>query len=141
MSQQVQPTTSQSSSQQAVAPDLFELSNDEIQITYSPTSFSGQAQLNYHTHTNVLTFQGQDIRVENSELGTFVTVSTVKTVDQGYSSLTVLLPHVNLAGSEQQNFSTIAILTRHLFSVFSHAGAQDLYSVQHLHGVARFVEF
>ncbi len=136
-----QQQASQSSTQQQAGPNLFELSNGEMQVTYASTSVSGQAQLNYHTHTNVLTFQAQDIRVENSELGTLVTVSTFKTVDTGYSSLTLLLPHINLAGSGQQNFSTIAVLTRHLFGVLPHAGAQELYSVQHVHGVARFVEF
>ena len=136
-----QQTTQSSTQQQQVGPNLFELSNGEMQVTYSSTSVSGQAQLNYHTHTNVLTFKGQDVRVENSELGTLVTVSTFKTVDTGYSSLTLVLPHINLAGSGQQNFSTIVILTRHLFGVLPHAGAQEFYSVQHVHGVARFVEF
>ncbi|GAC1423475.1 MAG: hypothetical protein PVS3B3_12890 [Ktedonobacteraceae bacterium] len=129
------------SSAQHVEPNLFELSNDEMQITYSSTSFTGQAQLNYHTHASVLTFQGQDIRVEKSELGTLVTVSIIRTVDTGYSSLTLLLPHVNLAGSNQQNISTVVILTRHLFGILPHAGAQELYTVQNVQGVALFVEF
>jgi hypothetical protein len=136
-----QQPTSPSSVQQRVEPNLFELSNHEVHITYSSTSFTGQAQLNYHAQTGVLNFQGQDIRVETSELGTLVTVSIFKTVDTGYTSLTLLVPHVNLAGSTQQNISTVAIITRHLFGVLPHAGAQELYKVEHLHGVARLVEF
>src|SRR5690348_5588738 len=81
-----QPVTS---GQQQLEPNLFELSNHDIHVTYSTTSFSGQPQLNYHSSTGILNFQGQDIRVEQSELGSLVTVSIMKTVDTGYTSLTV----------------------------------------------------
>jgi hypothetical protein len=110
MTQQDQQGASVSSTQQSVEPNLFELSNHEIHVTYSSTSFTGQAQLNYHSPTGVLNFQGQDIRVENSELGILVTVSIFRTVDTGYTSLTLLLPHVNLTRSTQQNISTVAII-------------------------------
>ena len=141
MTQQNQQVATATTTQQSLEPNLFELSNHEIHVTYSSTSFTGRPQLNYHSPTGILNFKGQDIRVEQSELGTLVSVSIMKTVDTGYTSLTLLLPHVNLAGSTQQNIASVAIITRHLFGVLPHAGAQELYKVEHLHGVARFVEF
>ena len=131
---------SQSPTQQHEEPNLFELSNSEIQITYSSTSLTSSSQLNYNTNADAVTFKDEDIRVEKSELGTLVHVSTIKTVDTGYSTLTLFIPRVNLAGSSQQNISTIAIFTQHLFGVLPHPGAQELYSVQSVDGVARFVE-
>jgi hypothetical protein len=142
MSQQhQQPTPAGTAQQQPVEPNLFELSNQEIHVTYSSTSFTGQAQLSYHSPTGILTFQGQDIRIEQSELGILVSVTIVKTIDTGSTSLTLLLPHVNLAGSTQQPIHTVAIITRHLFGVLPRTGAQELYKVEHLSGMARLVEF
>jgi hypothetical protein len=141
MSQQHHQPTSAGTAQQPVEPNLFELSNQEIHITYSSTSFTGQAQLSYHSPTGILTFQGQDIRIEQSELGTLVSVTIVKTIDTGSTSLTLLLPHVNLAGSTQQPIHTVAIIARHLFGVLPRTGAQELYKVEHLSGMARLVEF
>jgi hypothetical protein len=132
---------SQTAAQQSAEPNVFELSNQDVHVTYSTSSIAGQTQLGYRTSTHALSFQQQDIRVEQSELGTLVTVSTVKTVDRGYTSLTLILPRVNLADSPQQNISAIAIVTTHLYNILPHVGAQQLYSVHQVHGVARLVEF
>jgi flagellar motor switch protein FliM len=59
-------------------------------------------------------FSGSQIRTQNSEIGTLVTVTTHITVDTGSTSFSVLIPAISLkATSDHQTFSTEAIVTSH----------------------------
>lgn len=125
-------------------PDLFELSNDHVQITYSTTSLSGQPLLTYKDENNpqfASAFSGSEIRTEKSELGLLVSASVFKTIDQGYTSLTLVLPDIVLAEAQGQSFNTIAVITNHLLGIRpGFQGAREIYSVLQLSGTARFVQ-
>src|SRR5579883_3230649 len=84
---------------QNAEPNLFELHGHETHITYSTTSTAGKPQLVYRNNEQNYSFSGDEIRTQDSELGTLVSVSLVRTIDQGSTSLTLVVPSVNLAGS------------------------------------------
>lgn len=127
---------------QNVEPNLFELHGHDAHITYSTTSVAGKPQLVYRTKEQSYSFSGDDIRTQDSELGTLVSVSLVRTIDQGSTSLTLVVPSVNLAGEQQQHIKTLAVVTKHIVGVQPlQKGARELYHEVSLEGKAEFVEF
>jgi len=122
--------------QQSLKPNLFDLTGDGVQITYSTNSFEGPPQFRY----NERTFSGEEIRTQASELGTEVSVTlNIRLVDVGGTVLTLLLPDVILGETTAQSFQTLVILTSRPEVV--RPGAQLSYSVLPLQGTARFVAF
>ncbi len=101
--------------QQDNQPNLFELSGYGVQITYSTTSIDGQPRFDYqgpYGPQENLSFTGSEIRTQQSELGTLVSVTLLRTVDAGNTVLTLLLPYVRLAGQNAQSFETLAIVAK-----------------------------
>ncbi len=129
--------------QQDNQPNLFELSGDGVHITYSTTSIDGKPHFDYQGHFGPqenLAFTGSEIRIQQSELGTLVSVSLLRTIDAGATVLTLLLPYVKLTGMDAQSFKTLAIITK-TYGILPHHGAQPTYHVVHLSGSARMVVF
>ncbi len=124
---------------QFTGPNLFTFDGD-AQISYSTTSINGQPQLTYQSSDNSLTFSGGDIRTQDGELGTLVSVSLIRTVDAGDTVLTLLLPGNILLEDKAQTFKTLAIITK-TFGILPHQGAERVYEVLNLQGTAAFVEF
>ena len=125
--------------QQSTQPNQFDLRGHDVQVTYSSTSFSGQPQFGYQGTLGSHTAQGEQIRTQESELGTLISVTLVPSVDAQTVSLTVVLPSINLAGQQEQSFKTIAIQTTHAGPDIISIGARERYEVLHLHGTAKFV--
>ena len=122
--------------------DLFQLEHNDLHITYSTSSIAGKPLFNYKDAQQELSFSGDEIRTQESELGTLVTVSLKKTVDTGYTSLTLLLPKVKLGNAQQQAITALAIEVQHLIGQLPATGSLDKYQyVYHLHGSASFVTF
>lgn len=130
--------------QQSREPNQFEFTGDDVQITYRSGHFIDQPnlpQLTYQDAENNLTFNKDEIRTQESELGTLVSVSLERSIDAGDTVLTLLLPSINLAGATEQSFETLAILTQS-FGILPHEGARLVYEdVLDLQGIARFVPF
>jgi hypothetical protein len=123
--------------------NLFELSGDGVQITYSTTSFDGKPHFDYqgpYGPQESLAFTGSEIRTQQSELGTLVSVSLMRTIDAGATVLTLLLPFVRLTGQGTQSFETLAIITK-TYGILPHQGAQPTYRVVCLSGSAKMVIF
>jgi hypothetical protein len=122
--------------------NLFELSGDGIQITYSTTSLIGKPQFNYHDATRALTFMGDQIQVVQSGLGTLVSVVIHQTIDAGSTTFTLLLPRVSLNLVDLANISTSGITALHKMSIVGPPNGQtDFYTVHPLHGTAAYVVF
>ena len=129
--------------QQNFTPNLYQLAGDGIQITYTLSNIAGQPAFNYQdANGNSFNFTGNDIRTEESTLGVLVTVFLLRTVDQGSTTLTLLLPGVNLANTTQQNIQTIAIVTSNLFSILERNTPRQTstYQIYNLQGTAQFVK-
>jgi hypothetical protein len=123
-------------------PNLYELTGaDGIQITYTPSDSNGKPDLNYADATRGLSFNGDQVAIQESLLGNLVTVFLVRTVDSGSTTLTVLVPGVSLETTASQPIETIGIITENLFSVLEmHTPRQtQVYSVITLQGSAQLI--
>jgi hypothetical protein len=127
----------------STTPNLYELSGNNLHITYSTTSLDGKPHFTYQDAQQTLNFRGDDIRATATEIGTLVSVTTRRTVDTGSTTFTVLIPNVGLDPAQPAHIRTEGITTLHRFSVipaFNH-GQKDIYTVVPLSGTARFVMF
>ncbi|MEK0083962.1 hypothetical protein [Benzoatithermus flavus] len=124
-------------------PDLYRLAGGRLHVTYATTGIAGRPSLTYRDGTRTLRFTGNQIRVQDTELGQLVTVTLRLTVDTGSTTFTLLLPHVNLETSTSARIDTIGITTMHRFSVIPsfRQGQADLYGITRLQGTAQLVLF
>lgn len=123
--------------------NVFELMGDDVQISYSARGpFIDQPglkpTLTYQDQELNLTFTGEQLRTQQSELGTLVSVSLQSSIDAGGTILTLLLPTIEMGGMDEQPFETVAIITQ-TFGILPGAGARQTYDVLELEGVARFL--
>jgi hypothetical protein len=125
------------------APDLYQLDGGQIHVVYSTTGLRGRPSLTYRDGSRMLSFEGNEIRTQQTELGTLVTVTVFLTVDTGSTTFTLLLPHVNLGPSNRADIRTVGITTVHRLSPIPGLpqGQTDRYSVTRLQGTAQFVLF
>ena len=109
----------------------------DIQIVYSTTSITGKPIFNYTDSKGTKNFTGDQIRTQETNIGTMVTVLLELFVDSGGIDLTLLVPPINLGGSAQE-FKTIAILTTTRISIHLPPikGASKSYEVIDLQGTA-----
>ena len=124
--------------QQNNMPNVYQLAGDGIQITYTVSNTNGEAQLDYHDAQGGRTFTGNQISSERSLLGTLVTVFLLQTVDMGSTTLTLVVPGVNLGNTTAQPIETFAVVTTNLFSILEmHKPRQtQAYHVYALQGMA-----
>jgi hypothetical protein len=126
----------------ATKPNLYELSGDGIKITYTLQPLAGPPQFNYDDGKLSHLFTGGDIRtVDDTDVGTLVSVTIHLDIDRGSTSFTVLIPRVNLGQSTSEPIKTIGITTVHHRPVVGPApqGQDDLYTAHAMEGTAKFV--
>jgi hypothetical protein len=100
--------------QPSIQPNLFELEGYNTQITYSTTSIAGVPQLSYKDRGQTLNFRGDDLHIEQTQLGQMVTVNlSKKPTSEILETLTLLIPIVNLpSASPEQVVQTTAIFSQ-----------------------------
>ncbi|HEV7807169.1 MAG TPA: hypothetical protein VGO80_15210 [Solirubrobacteraceae bacterium] len=125
------------------SPTSYTLQGDGLHVSYSTTSFQGMPHFDYHDGHITQSFVGDEIRTEQTEIGTLVTVTIMLTADRGATSFSLLLPTVNVGPSKSASISTIGITTRHRFAipVSLNLGQTELYTVTQLTGTAEDVDF
>lgn len=125
------------------SPNLFILQGDNLQITYSTTSFDGKPQLNYDDGATTRSFRGDEIREIGTEIGTLVTVTIRTTVNSRSTTFTVLIPRVNLDSTMKTNIKTEGIISRYKIVTPSSPSYGQLDSYKHivLGGTASLVHF
>jgi hypothetical protein len=126
---------------QFVEPNLYQLSDKHLHVTYSTTGVDGKPPFSYHDLHQTLNFSGDQIRSVETEVGTLVSVTIRLTVDSGGTTFSVLLPRVNIPGEQSVRISTVGITTLHKFSILPVIGQRDFYTVTPLTGSARRVFF
>jgi len=123
-------------------PNLYELSGDGIQVTYSTSSIQGQPIFNYHDATHAKTFTGDQIKTEPSSIGTLVTVVINLTIDAGSTTFTLLIPQINLTPPSVANITTEGITTLHKLTIVGPSNGQSEFYTSHtLQGTASVVFF
>ena len=127
-----------------MTPNLFHLSGDHLQVTFSTTSISGQPLLTFQAPHHTKSFQGTEIQtVEDTALGTLVTVTMIVKPDVGNTTFTLLIPRieVNSVGTVVP-VRTYGITTVHSIPFLAPGtvqGQMDTYTVTPLHGTAQAV--
>lgn len=121
-------------------PNHYDLNGSGIHVTYATTSFSGQPQLAYQDPQQVRQFNGDEIRIVDSDLGTLVSVTTILTTDAGSTTFTVLIPHVQLQNNQPAHIVTLGIATMHRFMIGPPlVGQLDTYRSVRLTGTASVI--
>jgi hypothetical protein len=127
---------------QIVEPNLYELSGNDIHITYSTSGIDGKPHFSYQDPQLTHNFSGDQIRRVVSEVGTLVSVTLRLTIDSGGTTFSVLLPRVNLPGEQSVPIQTVGITTLHKFSILPVTiGQRDFYRVTPLTGSAMRIFF
>ncbi|MCX7092959.1 MAG: hypothetical protein NTY50_05865 [Methylobacter sp.] len=137
------PTVAFSGSDTTTQPNIYELTGNNIHISYSTGGLDGLAHFTYRSGKKTLNFKGDQIRTIGTEIGTLVTVTTTMTVDSNSAAFSILLPRVNLDQTLEAPVKTQGIVTQHKFSVIPgfNSGQLDNYKVIPLAGTAKFVYF
>lgn len=107
-------------------PNFYTLAGRGIAITITMSGIDGTPQVTYHDSRQAVSFRGKDeVSVQDSDLGTLVSFTTVRTVDLGSTTFTVILPVINLAGGSN-HVDTIGIITLHRTSLAPGLGRGQL---------------
>lgn len=124
-------------------PNLYRLHGHNLQVIYSTSGFDGKPHLQYHDMFQTLNFSADQIRTLSTEIGTLVTVTIRKTVDTGSTTFSLLVPVVNMEGTNSVEITTYGITTIRRFSIVSefNQGQMDSYTVTELRGTAAHVVF
>ena len=123
--------------------NLFELSGDGIQVTYSSSSIKGSQLLSYQDGTINCRFSGEEIRSEATEIGELLTVTLEHTVDSRAVTFTLILPVVTVmpaSGGARIEVPGITTTT-HMTIAGPGVGTQKTYFQVNLIGTAQVVVF
>jgi hypothetical protein len=119
-----------------VAANFFELSLAKSTLTYEVKNFKGQPVLTYDDGTGTKIFTGKEVKRENTELGTLVTVILKSSVDGPRDLLTLVQPEVLLVDGHPENVH-LPVIFHTTAGVIPHKpGPQQTYNVQIFSGPA-----
>lgn len=123
--------------------NLFELSGDGIQVTYSSTSIAGTPLFSYRDSSINRLFSDKEIHSVQTGLGELLTVTLEEIPDLRIVTFTLILPVVNvLPGSAGIHIQVPGIKTiTHTTIAGSILGAQKTYSLVNLQGTAQAAIF
>lgn len=119
----------------------FELSGGSIVVSYSSTSISGVPLLNYRDNNINRNFSGQEISIQETQLGQLITVTLESIPDLRTVTFTLILPLVNLSNrSETVRIKVPGITTTSRTTIAGPGtGAEQVYTTVNLRGTAKFV--
>jgi hypothetical protein len=83
--------------------NTFELSGKSIHVSYSSTSFTGVPLFSYRDDRLSRSFSGEEIHVEDTDVGQLVTVTLEAVADGDRVTFSLVLPIVTLRKREYWN--------------------------------------
>jgi hypothetical protein len=123
----------------------FSLQSDTITVSYSSTSIAGVPQFTYRDLIREVSRSGDDIRREDTEIGTLVTIDVEAAPDAPTVSFSLVLPRINLGeGNQRVILQTFGVRTTDFTTAFLPGpilGQGQTYEVFDLRGLAQFVTF
>ncbi len=130
--------------QQPLQANRFVLRGEGLEIIYDEITFAGPPQLTYQVLQGVAsrTFSGNELSSKESDIGTLVTVTLEVIPDDKRSLFTLLIPTINVTGTNEVPFETLAIYTTVRNSIIGPngvSGAVESYQCVQLEGTAQFV--
>ncbi len=122
--------------------NTFELSGKSIHVTYSSTSFTGVPTLSYRDNRLSRSFSGEEINVENTEIGQLVSVTLEAIADGDRVTFSLALPIVTLPRGPGIRIKVPGVTVTNPSTIAGPPpGPQKLYSVVTMKGTAQFFEF
>lgn len=132
---QVQPTL--------IKPNQFLLDGYNLEVSYETTSFTGTPRFSVTRQGQTLNFTGEEIIIEQSQLGQMVTVDlsdNLRAVGV-VETLTLLVPSTSvLATTKTASIQTVAIFNRQSPRE-KISGQSQIYMSVHLSGTANQIDF
>jgi hypothetical protein len=121
--------------------NLFELSRGAIHVTYSTTSILGGPIFNYQDNQISRSFQGEEIRIQETEVGQLITVTLETIPDLRTVTFSLILPIVTvIPQSTGTRIRAPGITTTAPTTIAGPPpGPQQLYSIVRLRGTAQFI--
>jgi hypothetical protein len=140
-STETKPQDTSIAAQSFISPNFYELAGGGISVSYIPSGAGGQAFFTYHDGNRTLSLHGAEVhRVEVPNLGSVVSVTTVPTVDNGFTTFSILIPAVNLPNQRGAlaPITSEGITTVHRFSLVPalNGGQRECYTVTEMRGTA-----
>jgi hypothetical protein len=121
-------------------PNMYSLTGRGVTVSLTLTGITGEPVLTYQDSHQALSFTGEDIRIEDGELGQLASVTLVKSIDAGFTTFSVLLPEMNLIGGNH-HVATVGITATHRTSLAGVGHGQlTSYHVVRLQGTASQIE-
>ena len=119
----------------------FELSGDDIHITYMSSSIAGPPLFSYRDDSINRQFSGEEIRSIETDIGELLTVTLEQILDLRTVTCTLILPVVNvMPGSTGTHIQVPGIkTTTHTSIAGTVLGPQKTYSCVNLKGMAQVV--
>jgi hypothetical protein len=123
--------------------NLFELTARRVRVSFSTTSFAGGPQLQYQDRRTRRLFRGDEIRIEDTALGSLITVTLESIPDLRTVTFTLVLPPVNVVpGSIGSRLRVPGITTTAQTTIAGPGlGPEKTYQTLDFEGTAQFVMF
>jgi hypothetical protein len=121
--------------------NTFELSGKSIHVSYSSTSFTGVPLFSYRDDRLSRSFSGEEIHVEDTDVGQLVTVTLEAVADGDRVTFSLVLPIVTLRkGSTGIRIKIPGLTVTHPSTIAGPPpGPEKLYSIVNMKGTAQFV--
>jgi hypothetical protein len=120
----------------------FELSGKSIHVTYTSTSFGGVPTLSYRDNRLNRSFSGEEINVQNTEIGQLVSVTLEAIADGDRVTFSLALPVVTLPRGPGIRIKVPGLTVTNPSTIAGPpAGPQKLYSIVTMKGTAHVFEF
>jgi hypothetical protein len=127
-----------------VEPNIYELSGEGMQISYSTSGIEGSPSFSYRgPKGDDQTFSGDEIETLDTALGTEVTVTVADVADLHVITLTLVIPEMWVAPGSGLEFKTIAIYVTREEPFTGKIGlpaAREQFATVNLEGEGKLVE-
>lgn len=122
--------------------NTFELSGKSIHVSYSSTSFTGVPTFSYRDNRLSRSFSGEEIHLENTEVGQLVTVTLEAIADGDRVTFSLALPTVTLRRDAAIRIKVPGLTVTNPSTIAGPPpGPQKLYAIVNMKGTAQFFEF
>lgn len=118
---------------------MFLLSGEDLKISYYVNE-DNSSELDYQDAQESLTFQSNQLQIQQSAIGTLITASLKSSADTGATTFTLVLPNVKLGGQTKQPLATFAVIAQNN-NVISRVGAHLIYRVVPLQGTGQYTDY
>jgi hypothetical protein len=118
---------------------MFLLTGEDVKISYYINE-DISSELDYQDTQGSLTFQSNQLQIQQSAIGTLITATLKSSDDAGAKTFTLVLPNVTLGGLTKQPLETFAVIAQDSVPL-SRGGAQLTYRVVALQGTGQYTDY